>query len=387
VRKIIAEGTPPEAVVAALKDSGLRGMGGAGFPTGMKWDLVRKEPAQPKYVICNADESEPGTFKDRVILAELPHLVIEGMAIAAAVVGAEEGIIFIRHEYAAERTALARAIEDARRRGVIGEGALGKGRRFELSIFVSPGGYILGEETALLECLEDKRGEPRNKPPFPGQKGLFGKPTLINNVETFSYVPLIVGSGAEAWKGLGATGYSGLKFISLSGDVVNPGVYQVPMGTTIRDLVEMAGGVIGGRRIYAIAPGGASSNFLRGDAVSAPLDFKALAERGSMLGSGAVLIIAEGADIVDLAANVVAFFRNESCGKCVPCRVGSEKAVAILEQAVLGRGKRKQLALLPQLNETMAETSICGLGQVALAPFLSVMKAFEADVRARFAEE
>jgi NADH:ubiquinone oxidoreductase subunit F (NADH-binding) len=387
LRKLIAEGTSPEAVVATLKDSGLRGMGGAGFPTGLKWDLVRKEPAQPKYVICNADESEPGTFKDRVILAELPHLVIEGMAIAAGVVGAEEGIVFIRHEYAAERTALARAIEDARGRGVIGPDALGKGRRFELSIFVSPGGYILGEETALLECLEDKRGEPRNKPPFPGQKGLFGQPTLINNVETFSLAPLIVGRGAEAWKALGKSGFSGLKFISLSGDVVNPGVYQVPMGTTIGELVEMAGGVPGGRRIHAIAPGGASSNFLRGDAVSAPLDFKALAERGSMLGSGAVLIIAEGADIVDLATNVVAFFRNESCGKCVPCRVGSEKAVTILEQAVHGRGSKRQLALLPQLNETMAETSICGLGQVALAPFLSVMKAFETEVRARFAEE
>jgi NADH:ubiquinone oxidoreductase subunit F (NADH-binding)/NADH:ubiquinone oxidoreductase subunit E len=387
LRKILADGAAPEAIVAALKDSGLRGMGGAGFPTGLKWDLVRKEPARPKYVICNADESEPGTFKDRVILAELPHLIIEGMAIAAAVVGAEEGIVFIRHEYAAERTALARAIEDAKSRGVIGEDALGKGRRFELSIFVSPGGYILGEETALLECLEDKRGEPRNKPPFPGQKGLYGQPTLINNVETFSLVPLIVGGGAEAWKALGAPGYAGLKFISISGDVAKPGVYQVPMGTTIGELVEMAGGVSGGRRIYAIAPGGASSNFLRGDAVSAPLDFKALTERGSMLGSGAVLIIAEGADIVDLAANVVAFFRNESCGKCVPCRVGSEKAVAILEQAVLGRGARKHLALLPQLNEAMAETSICGLGQVALAPFLSVMRAFEADVRARFTED
>lgn len=387
LRAILAEGTAPEAIIAALKDSGLRGMGGAGFPTGMKWDLVRKEPATPKYVICNADESEPGTFKDRVILAELPHLIIEGMAIAAAVVGAEEGIVFIRHEYAAEKTALARAIEDARRRGVIGENALGEGRRFELSIFVSPGGYILGEETALLECLEDKRGEPRNKPPFPGQKGLFGRPTLINNVETFSYVPLIAGRGAEAWKALGKSGFSGLKFIALSGDVENPGVYQVPTGTTIGELVEMAGGVSGGKNIYAIAPGGASSNFLRGNAVSAPLDFKALAERGSMLGSGAVLIIAEGADIVDLATNVVAFFRNESCGKCVPCRVGSNKAVAILEQAALGRGSKKHLELLPQLNETMAETSICGLGQVALAPFLSVMKAFEAEVKARFAEE
>jgi NADH:ubiquinone oxidoreductase subunit F (NADH-binding) len=198
---------------------------------------------------------------------------------------------------------------------------------------------------------------------------------------------MIVERGAEAWKALGARGCPGLKFIALSGDVVKPDVYQVPMGTTIGELVDQAGGVSGGRAIYAIAPGGASSNFLRGDAASAPLDFKALAERGSMLGSGAVLIIAEGADIVDLATNVVAFFRNESCGKCVPCRVGSEKAVEILELAVQRRGSKKHLELLPQLNETMAETSICGLGQVALAPFLSVMKAFEDEVLARFTAE
>jgi NADH:ubiquinone oxidoreductase subunit F (NADH-binding)/NADH:ubiquinone oxidoreductase subunit E len=385
--KVIERGLDGGAIIATLKESGLRGMGGAGFPTGLKWEIVRKEPSSIKYVVCNADESEPGTFKDRVILEELPHLVIEGMVTAGLVVGAEEGIVFIRHEYAAERTAIARAIEDARRRGVIGPNALGSGRRFELSIFVSPGGYILGEETALLECLEDKRGEPRNKPPFPGQKGLFGQPTLLNNVETLSLVPLILSTGPEGWKALGTRGCAGIKFIALSGDVERPGVYQVPMGTSIGELVAMAGGVKGGRDILAIAPGGASSNFLHADAIDAPLDFKALAERGSMLGSGAVLIIAEGADIVDLAANVVAFFRNESCGKCVPCRVGSEKAVAMLEQAVRGRGSKKHLELLPQLNETMAETSICGLGQVALAPFLSVMKAFEGDVRARFTEE
>lgn len=385
--KAIRGGFDAGAIIAALKDSGLRGMGGAGFPTGLKWELVRKEQAAKKYVVCNADESEPGTFKDRVILEELPHLVIEGMVTAGLAVGADEGIIFIRHEYAAERTAIARAIEEARRRGVVGEDVLGSGRRFELSIFVSPGGYILGEETALLECLEDKRGEPRNKPPFPGQKGLHGLPTVINNVETFSIVPAIVARGAEAWKALGTRGCAGLKFISLSGDVVRPGVYQVPMGTTIGELVEMAGGVRDGQKILAIAPGGASSNFLRGDAIDAPLDFKALADRGSMLGSGAVLIVAEGGDIVDLAANVVSFFRNESCGKCVPCRVGSEKAVEMLDAAVLGRGSKRHLALLPQLNETMAETSICGLGQVALGPFLSVMKAFEAEVSARFTEE
>ncbi|MRG92940.1 NADH-ubiquinone oxidoreductase-F iron-sulfur binding region domain-containing protein [Polyangium spumosum] len=381
------EALAADRIVATLEASGLRGMGGAGFPTGLKWKFVRKEAARPKYVVCNADESEPGTFKDRVILDELPHLVLEGMAIAALVVGASEGIVFIRHEYGPEKEKLARAIEEARESGALGPDALGPEKPFDVRIVVSPGGYILGEETALLECLEDNRGEPRNKPPFPGQKGLFGCPTLMNNVETFSYVPLIVKEGAEAWKARGVRGSGGLKFIALSGDVAAPGVYQVPMGTTIGELIERAGGTRDGRPILAIAPGGASSNFLRADAVDAPLDFDALQKRGSMLGSGAVLVVCEGADIVDLVTNVVAFFRNESCGKCVPCRVGTEKAVAILEEAVLGRGKKRHLAVLGELAETLAETSICGLGQVAVAPFLSVLRAFEDDVRARFPED
>jgi NADH:ubiquinone oxidoreductase subunit F (NADH-binding)/NADH:ubiquinone oxidoreductase subunit E len=380
-------GLDADAVVAALEASGLRGMGGAGFPTGLKWKLVRKEPGPVKYVICNADESEPGTFKDRVILDELPHLVIEGMILAGLTTGAEKGIVFIRHEYAAERASLSRALDEARSRGALGPSVLGSGRAFDIEIFVSPGGYILGEETALLECLEDRRGEPRNKPPFPGQKGLFDRPTLINNVETLSLVPTILDRGPEAWKALGVRGCTGLKFISISGDVERPSVHQVPMGTTIGELIAMAGGVRGGKNILAIAPGGASSNFLRADAVDALLDFKALADRGSMLGSGAVLVIAEGADIVDLAANVVSFFRNESCGKCVPCRVGTEKAVAILDEAARGQGSKRHLAALPQLAETMTETSICGLGQVALGPFLSVLRAFEPEVRARFPQE
>lgn len=376
-----------DEIVACLEGSTLRGMGGAGFPTGLKWKLVRKEQADEKYVVCNADESEPCTFKDRQVLAEMPHLMIEGMALAALVVGASEGIVFIRHEYGPERDKLARAIEEARQKGALGPNALGPSQAFDVRIVVSPGGYILGEETALLECLEDKRGEPRNKPPFPGQKGLWGKPTLINNVETFSYVPLIVKEGADAWKARGARGAAGLKLIALSGDVERPGVYQVPMGTTISELVAMAGGTREGKPIVAIAPGGASSNFLRGDAVDTPLDWTSLAARGSMLGSGAVLVICEGADIVDLAASIVRFFRNESCGKCVPCRVGTEKATEILTRASVGKGSKRHLALLPELAETLAETSICGLGQVAIAPFLSVLRAFEAEVVARFPED
>jgi len=372
-----------DGVAATITESGLRGMGGAAFPTGRKWQMVAGQVSTPKYVVCNADESEPGTFKDRVILEQLPHLVLEGMAVAAGVIGASEGIVFIRHEYVAERHALERAIVDARERGMLGADALGGGRPFDVRVAVSPGGYILGEETALLECLEDRRGEPRHKPPFPGEVGLYGKPTLINNVETFSHVPAILRWGADAWKARGKNGSTGLKFIALSGDVVRPGVYLVPMGSTIRELLSEAGGVSEGREVLAIAPGGASSNFLDASGLDAALDFEALAKRGSMLGSGAVFIVAQGADLLDLVTNIVTFFRNESCGKCVPCRVGSEKAVAMLERG----GSKRHLEVLSQLEETMAQTSICGLGQVALAPLRSVLEKFEEEVQKRFPED
>jgi NADH:ubiquinone oxidoreductase subunit F (NADH-binding)/NADH:ubiquinone oxidoreductase subunit E len=363
-----------DAVLAALKESGLRGMGGAGFPTGTKWELVRKEARSPKYVICNADESEPGTFKDRVILADLPHLVIEGMIIAGLVVDSEKGILYIRHEYGPERRVFAAALAEARTRGLLGENLLGRGFDFDLEIFVSPGGYILGEETALLEALEDKRGEPRNKPPFPGTHGLHGQPTLINNVETLALIPGIVRRGPAWWKGQGKEGFAGLKFIALSGHVEKPGVYEVPVGTTVRELIALGGGVKDGRRLKAFAPGGASSNFLPASQVDVPLDFAALAKAGSMLGSGAVVVVAEGTDMLALATNVVRFFRNESCGKCVPCRVGSQKAVELLERVQAGAADRRELEVLPELGETLALTSICGLGQVALNPILSVLK-------------
>jgi NADH:ubiquinone oxidoreductase subunit F (NADH-binding)/NADH:ubiquinone oxidoreductase subunit E len=362
-----------EAVLAALKESGLRGMGGAGFPTGTKWELVRKEARTPKYVICNADESEPGTFKDRVILADLAHLLIEGMILAGLVVGAEKGILYIRHEYGPERAAFAAALADARTQGLLGTNILGRGFDFDVEIFVSPGGYILGEETALLEALEDKRGEPRNKPPFPGTHGLHGQPTLINNVETLAMVPGILLRGPAWWKGQGKKGFTGLKFVALSGHVEKAGVYEVPGGTTVRELIALGGGVKDGRRLLAFAPGGASSNFLPASQVDVPLDFAALAKAGSMLGSGAVVVVAEGTDMLALATNVVRFFRNESCGKCVPCRVGSQKAVELLERVQEGTADRRELAVLPELGETLMLTSICGLGQVALNPVLSVM--------------
>jgi NADH:ubiquinone oxidoreductase subunit F (NADH-binding)/NADH:ubiquinone oxidoreductase subunit E len=363
-----------ETCIERLSAAGLRGMGGAGFPTGRKWELVRGETEPTKYVICNADESEPGTFKDRVILEELPHLVIEGMVLAGLTIGAERGIVYIRHEYQREQKALEEALEEARRRGILGEDAAASGRRFDIEIFVSPGGYILGEETALLEALEDKRGEPRNKPPYPGTHGLWGKPTLINNVETYALATSIVNRGADWWAEQGRGEVPGLKFVSVSGDVVSPGVYEIPLGMPVSELIELAGGLPDGQQLQAFLPGGASSNFLPASAVDTPLDFDSMKAAGSMLGTGAVIVISDRHILFDLATNIVTFFRNESCGKCVPCRMGSQQAVSILEAVQTGSAGLETLDILPELGETLEQTSICGLGQVALNPILSLMK-------------
>ncbi len=350
-------------------------MGGAGFPTGRKWELVAAQAATPKYAICNADESEPGTFKDRQILAEQAHLVLEGLLLGMAATGAEEGWVFIRHEYGPEEAVVRREIDYLRAAGLAGENAAGTGRRLSVEVFTSPGGYILGEESALIECMEGHRGEPRNKPPFPGVYGLWGKPTLMNSVETFAHVPIIAQRGADWWKQQGTAGGSGLKFFAVSGHVERPGVYCVPMGTTARQLLELAGGVSGGRRLGAIQPGGASSNFLGPDGLDVPLDFDALAQAGSMLGSGALAVLAEGTDLLAAATNVLRFFRDESCGKCVPCRVGSTKAHQILSGLLEDGGGPAQVdERVAKLEETMRRTSICGLGQVALGPVMSVVK-------------
>ena len=364
----------PAALPELLSDAGLRGMGGAGFPTGRKWQFVAAERRTPKFVVCNADESEPGTFKDRQILSDLPHLVIEGMALAGFAVGANRGILFIRHEYDLERERFEVALAAARQRGALGPGVFGSDFDFDIEVFVSPGGYILGEESALLECIEGRRGEPRNKPPFPGSVGLYGLPTLINNVETFAHATAIALRGADWWRGLGREGFAGHKFISVSGDVQDPGVVLVPMGTTLAELLERCGGMRDGMELAAIAPGGASSNFLTPDRLETPLDFDALAEAGSMLGSGAAIFVGEGHSLLAAGTNVAAFFRNESCGKCVPCRVGTEKALKILD----GRERLDpaEEGLIRELDATLRRTSICGLGQVALAPLVSILDRF-----------
>jgi NADH:ubiquinone oxidoreductase subunit F (NADH-binding) len=381
----LAQAQPDAAadrMIAELEKSGLRGMGGAGFPTGFKWKLVRGEAATPKYVVCNADESEPGTFKDRVILEDLPYLVIEGMMLAGLTVGSSRGIVYLRHEYADARAALEAEIERARGTGWLGRDILGSGFDFDVDVFISPGGYILGEETALLEALEDRRGEPRNKPPFPGQKGLYGLPTLMNNVETFAHAAAIGAEGADWWIGHGADGHAGLKFVAVSGHVERPGVYEIPMGTPVADLLEMAGGVSGGRELKAFAPGGASSHFLPADRVGTAMDFDALDEAGSMMGSGALVVVAEGTPLLPLAANIVRFFRNESCGKCVPCRDGTEKATAMLERATES-GEAIDMDVIGKLNLLLTETSICGLGFVALNPLLSVAKHWPEEIPMR----
>ncbi len=383
LRDVLSGDLQAGQVTAALTDSGLRGMGGAGFPTGRKWELVAAQVATPKYAICNADESEPGTFKDRQILADQPHLVLEGLLLGMLATGAEEGWVFIRHEYGPEEAVVRREIERLRSAGLIGAGLAeenvnGTARRLSIEVFTSPGGYILGEESALIECMEGHRGEPRNKPPFPGVYGLHGLPTLMNSVETFAHVPVIARRGATWWKDQGAGEHAGLKFFAVSGHVERPGVYCVPMGTTARQLLDLAGGVSGGRRLGAIQPGGASSNFLGPASLDVPLDFGSLREAGSMLGSGALVVMAEGTDLLAAATNVLRFFRDESCGKCVPCRVGSTKAHQILAgHLAAGGGSDPQIGVnerITELEEVMRRTSICGLGQVALGPVASVLR-------------
>src|SRR5262249_43535264 len=376
LRAVLAGGVQAGQVVAGLEGPGRRGMGGAGFPAGRKWDLVAAQEAAPKYVICNADESEPGTFKDRQILAEQPHLVLEGMLLGMLAVGAEEGWVFIRHEYGPEEAVIRREIEALRAAGLAGANAGSTGRRLSVGVFTSPGGCIRGEESARIECVEGHRGEPRNKPPFPGTYGLWGKPTLMNSVETFAHVPVIASRGAGWWKEQGSgDGHTGLKFFAVSGHVERPGVYCVPMGTTARQLLELAGGVSGGRQLGAIQPGGGSANFLGPGQLDIPLDFAALRDAGSMLGSGALVVMAEGTDLLAAATNVLRFFRDESCGKCVPCRVGSSKAHRILTGLLAaGGGPAGVDGQITELEQVMRRTSICGLGQVALGPVMSVAR-------------
>ena len=364
-------------VIAMLKASGLRGMGGAGFPTGMKWEIVRNATGGAKYIVCNADESEPGTIKDRFIMQAVPWLLIEGMIVAGLVTGAKHGILYIRHEYEEPKEILEREIARCYEEKLLGARILGTDLSFDLEMLVSPGGYICGEETALLEAIEGKRAEPRNKPPFPGTNGLWNQPTAINNVETFTLATAILARGVDWYKAQGKNGSLGVKFVGISGDVNNPGIFEVPMGTTYGELIhEYAGGIEGGRRLLAFAPSGPSSGYLPAAMTDLPLDWNAVTAAGSMVGSGAIVVCAEGRCMLDMALNAVRFYRNESCGKCVPCRVGSQKMVEMLIGWTEGRSSDGDLNLLNELSSAMKLTSICGLGQVVPVPIASVLKHF-----------
>jgi NADH:ubiquinone oxidoreductase subunit F (NADH-binding)/NADH:ubiquinone oxidoreductase subunit E len=373
-------------IIATLKASGLRGMGGAGFPTGMKWEIVRNAPGKERYIVCNADESEPGTIKDRFIMQTVPWLVIEGMITAGLVTGSRQGILYIRHEYEEPREILQKEIERCYREKLLGRRILGSDLSFDLEIFVSPGGYICGEESALLEAIEGKRAEPRNKPPFPGTNGLWNQPTVINNVETFTFATVILMRGVDWFKTQGHNGAAGMKFVGISGDVNRPGIFEVPMGISYHDLLyNYAGGILDDRPLLAFAPSGPSSGYLPASMTNLPLDWNAVAAAGSMVGSGAIVVVAEGRCMLDMALNAVRFYRNESCGKCVPCRMGSQKMVEMLTGWTEGRSRGGDLRLLDDLSSAMKLTSICGLGQIVPAPIQSVLKHFPDTVHEHIA--
>ena len=373
-----------EGVIDTLKNAGLGGMGGAGFPTSIKWDVVRKAASSEKYIVCNADESEPGTIKDRFIMTHLPHLVIEGIIVGALVVGAQKGFLYIRHEYKEQEAILRAEIAQCYRDGLLGENIRDTGLMFDLEIFVSPGGYICGEGSAQLEAIEGKRAEPRNKPPNSATVGLWQKPTALNNVETFANVPQILANGVAWYKSQGRDGAAGLKFIGVSGDVQRPGVFEIPMGIPVSEAIfGLAGGPSGGKQVKAFSPSGAASGFLPfAKFKDTHLDFKSMRAAGTMLGSGAIVVLDETRCVLDMTLNAIVFFRNESCGKCVPCRVGSQKLVDILTGWTRGRATEADLQLVTDLASTMEQTSICGLGQFVPYPITTALKHFREEIDA-----
>src|SRR4051794_40550097 len=367
----------PGAVITEVTDSKLMGRGGAAFPTGRKWAAVATQPAQPHYLVCNADESEPGTFKDRVLLEGDPFATVEAMTIAAYATGASQGYLYIRGEYPEAEASVSGAIAAARQAGLLGPDILGSGFDFDIELRRGAGAYICGEETALFESIEGKRGEPRNKPPFPVERGLFGKPTVVNNVETLANIPRIVLEGGEAFASIGTDGSTGPKLFCLSGHVARPGTYEVPFGATLRDLIELAGGVPGDRSIRTILLGGAAGVFVGPEALDMPLTFEATRAAGATLGSGVIMVFDETVDLVDTLRRIAQFFRDESCGQCVPCRVGSVRQEELLARLAAGshvRPREEELALLREIGQAMRDASICGLGQTASSAIESVFR-------------
>jgi NADH-quinone oxidoreductase subunit F len=367
----------PEGVIREVLDSKLMGRGGAAFPTGRKWDAVARQPRRPHYLICNADESEPGTFKDRVILESDPFSVIESMTIAAYATGCERGYIYLRGEYPLAQRRLEHAIGQARERGFLGEDVLSRGFSFEIELRKGAGAYICGEETAIFGSIEGYRGEPRNKPPFPVERGLFGQPTVVNNVETLVNALPIVLEGGAAFARIGTERSTGPKLFCVSGAVERPDTYEVPFGTTLRELLELAGGVRSGRSLRAVLLGGAAGSFITPDDLDLRLTFEDTRAAGTTLGSGVVVAIDEQVDLGRLLMVIAAFFRDESCGQCVPCRVGTvrqEEAVARLLSGRTHGTVQDELALIGEVGEAMRDASICGLGQTASAAIESAIQ-------------
>ena len=372
----------PELIVEVIKQSGLRGRGGAGFPVGVKWDAVQKTPGTKKYVICNADESEPGTFKDRVIMEGDPFSIIEAMLIAAYAVGSDEGYIYIRGEYQLALDRVQKAIQQAREYGVLGKNIFGSGFDFDIHIHAGAGAYICGEETALLESIEGGRGEPRVKPPYPTTSGLWGKPTLINNVETFANIPAIILNGAQWFKSFGTPSSPGTKVYTILGNVNNTGLIEVPMGITLREVVNIYGkGVKGGQFKFA-QTGGSSGSIIPASLQDTPMDFDSFRKVGVALGSGALLICNDTNCIVDSVRVLTRFFQEECCGKCVPCRVGTDQTWKILTNISHGRGTMEDLAQLEWLCKGMEDFSNCGLGQTAGTPIKNMLDHFRAELEA-----
>ena len=370
----------PEAVVAEITRSGLRGRGGAGFPTGLKWATVAKSASAAKYVVCNADEGDPGAFMDRSVLESDPHRVLEGMAIAGYAVGASLGYIYVRAEYPLAVKHLRTAISQAERLGVLGREIFHSSFHFDIKIRLGAGAFVCGEETALLASIEGRPGRPRPRPPYPAEFGLWGRPTLINNVETLANIPAIVHRGSEWFSRIGTSGSKGTKVFALAGRVINTGLIEVPMGISLRDIIyRIGGGIREGRRFKAVLTGGPSGGCIPESLLDMPVDYESLVEAGSIMGSGGMIVLDDTACMVDVAMFFIDFCRSESCGKCVPCRVGTTQIHLLLDKIARGAGELTDLSRLEALCDLVKQTSLCGLGQTAPNPVLSTLRYFKEE--------
>lgn len=376
LHKVVSE-MKPEDVIKVISDSGLRGRGGAGFPTGKKWEFTRVVEAEQKYVICNADEGDPGAFMDRSIIESNPHAIIEAMAICGYAIGANKGFVYLRAEYPLAGERLQKAIDDATARGLLGEKIFGTDFSFELEIKYGAGAFVCGEETALMRSIEGNRGEPTLKPPYPATKGLYGCPTVINNVETLANVAQIINNGAEWYNQIGTPDSKGTKVFALTGKINNSGLIELPMGTTIREIIyEIGGGIPNGKKFKAVQMGGPSGGCIPEQHLDTPIDYKSLSELGSMMGSGGMIVVDEDTCMVDLAKFFLQFTRDESCGKCTPCRIGNKRILEILTKITDGEATMDDLDELEKLCHYVKDNSLCGLGQTSPNPVLSTLRYF-----------